>query len=1395
MHDFWTVGTKAGKKDALTVYPKFIVNPRTKDLMIRGGDFYAVWDDASGLWSKDESTVIDIVDKELRKSVSKLEKSGKDVTALYMHDSDSGSIDRWHKYCQKQMRDRFVNLDEKIVFANTKVTKRDYVSKRLSYSIEEGSLDAYEELISTLYEPKEREKIEWAIGAIISGDAKHIQKFEVLYGSHGTGKSTILHLIEALFDGYWNTFNAKELGMANSAFALESCKNNPLVSIQHDGDLSRIEDNTKLNSIVSHESMEVNAKYTKLYTSSFKSFLFMGTNKPVKITEAKSGIIRRLIDVHPSGRKIPYKKFKELESQTRFELGAIAQHCLDIYLSLGESYYESYVPTEMISATNDFYDFIEYNYDDFVKKNMITQTEAWNLYKEYCEFAHAYQMPLQKMKQELRNYFKEFDDRKTIDGKRYRNLYFGFLADKFKSKVEKEEETSWLKMDKTESLFDKALSSCPAQYAKEDGSPKEYWAKVKSSLKDIDTSKLHWVKPSGDWANLVAIDFDIRGKDGKKDADANLKAASKWPKTYAEFSKSGAGIHLCYIYEGDVSKLSHVFDEYIEVKTFEGGSSLRRMLSKCNDIPIGTLKEGSLKLKGDDKKTDWDGIKSEKQLRTMIIRNLNKEYHQDTSSSIDYINHLLTQAYESGVTYDVSDLQTRVLIFAMSSTNQSDRCVKVVGGMHFKSEDKTGEGIYISYDQEVENIDAYRMVFYDCEVYSNFFGLVWKYAGSPTAVRMVNPTPEDVAEFIKLRKIIGFNCRQYDNHIVYARAFRNYSNEQLYELSQEIISKHSGFIGNAYDISYTDVYDFSTEKKSLKKWEIALGIHHQEMGIPWDQPVPDDMIEKVMDYCENDVRATEAVFNARAGDFMARKIQVALVNLLHGDDIKVTVNDTTNTLSKRIIFGKNKNPQSEFNYRDMSKPVGSDEYEKYLEKFGADYCFRVFNDIGLPEYRDYIPGEVLPKGWSILPFFPEYKFGFSDRSAFYNEEITKEVGLGKSIYLGEAVGEGGRVYSVPGYYQWVWDGDVSSQHPHSIIAEVLFGPRYTKIFEEIVKARVAVKHKDFKTAGKLLGGALQPYLKDEYASDLAQALKIVINSIYGLTKAGFVNEFRDKRNEDNIVAKRGALLMTLLKREVERLGYKVCHIKTDSIKIPNADDFIKEFVVKFGREYGYEFETEGVFTKFCLLNDAAYIAKCEDGRWITKATQFNKDSNPYVYKKLFSHEKIDFSDMCETKSVSKGALYLDMNEELDDVTEYEKLLEKKLKKGESGEDIDNLKSLIASGHDYRFVGRVGLFTPIRSGFMGGVLYRYDNGKYYAAPGTTGYRWLESEHVKKYGMENMIDRSYYDKLVDQAIDDIREIVGKEGVELDFFLSDDIPEKNLGPSFMNIPESVGDEIPWD
>lgn len=1332
MVDFLIISTRQ-TKNGVEIFPKFRLYPKSQDLMIRGGDFYAIWRDDLGLWSTNEDDALAIIDSELSKAADEYAQKHPDarVVPLYTWDSSSGSIDAWHKYCQKQKRDSFEMLDETLVFSNSETNKKDYASKKLPYPLESGSITAYDKLISTLYDEENRHKIEWAIGSIVTGDSKYIQKFMVFYGSAGTGKSTILNIIQELFNGYYSVFDARALGSSNNSFALEPFKTNPLVAIQHDGDLSKIEDNTRLNSLVSHELMTVNEKFKSTYSNRFKCFLFMGTNKPVKITDAKSGLIRRLIDVSPTGNKVSQSEYRRLVKQISFELGPIAWHCKEVYLE-DPDYYDDYIPISMMGASNDFYNFVFDSYHIFKKEDGVTLKQAWEMYKNYCDDTKVpYPVPQRIFKEELKNYFNDYNDRLNLDdGTRARSYYSGFKTSIFESNSEKpsKEKTNnyFIDFKKQESIFDKECADCLAQYASSKETPSKKWDNVKTTLKDIDTSRIHYVKIP---ENHIVIDFDIKDETGKKSFEKNLEAASKWPATYAELSKSGSGIHLHYIYNGDVTKLNRVYADSIEIKVFSGKSSLRRKLTKCNDLPIKTISSG-LPIRKEKSMVSDNVIKSEIGIRKMIQRNMEKEFHPGTKPSIDFIYKILEDAYERGVKYDVSDMKNDIYAFAMNSTNQSEYCIKLVSQMHFKSDDPS---------EAVDSKNS-QIIFYDIEVFPNLLLVNWKLKGKENKiVRMINPSPSDIEELLKYR-LVGFNCRRYDNHLIYARLM-GYNNEQIYNLSQRIIKgERNAFFGEAYNLSYTDIYDFASagNKKSLKKLEIEMGIHHKELGLPWDQPVPEEKWIEVAEYCDNDVIATEAAWDYLSADWLARQILADLAGM--------TVNDTTNALTTKIIFGNEKKPQSKFFYRNLAEPVK--ELPDDILKFLKNAC---------PDMMKQKHGEAK----SLLPYFPGYKYE-----------------NGVSTYRGEEVGEGGYVYAEPGIHCNVALLDIASMHPHSDIAECLFGPEYTERFRDIVEGRVNIKHEDWDAVDKMLDGKLTPYVQkvkdgELTSKDLANALKTAINSVYGLTAANFDNPFRDIRNKDNIVAKRGALFMIDLKHEVQKRGFTVAHIKTDSIKIPNATKEIIDFVMDFGKKYGYTFEHEATYDRMCLVNDAVYICKYKDGKkagkWDATGTQFQI---PYVFKTLFSKEPIEFDDMCETKSVT-SSLYLDMNENLPDVTEYEKeltKLEQQFKKEQISEAEFNtlseqLMRRIDEGHDYQFVGRVGNFCPILPGHGGGLLVREKDGKYYSATGAKGYRWLESEIVRGTN-EEYIDRSYYNKLVDEAVATIEQYG-----DFEMFVSDD------------------------
>lgn len=1320
------------RTSSVDVYPDFLTKP-SKDLMIRGKQFYAIWDEEKGLWSRDEFDVQRLVDDMLYKYVEEnRDKFDSGYNLKLLANFSSNKWTEWQKYC-KSRPDSYHELDSKIIFGNDEIKKTSYASKVLPYPIRESDISAYDEIMSTLYDPSERQKIEWAIGAIIEGDSKWIQKFLVIYGAPGSGKSTVLNIIESMFEGYCAKFDSRSLASRNSEFALEPFKTNPLIAIEHEGKLSKIEDNTRLNSIVSHEELVVNAKFERLYSTKFHTFIIMCTNEPVKITDAKSGILRRLIDVSPSGRLIPGKKYDQLTDKVGYELGGIAYHCREVYRSMGPRYYNSYVPLSMMSKTNDFYNFMEDNFNYFNRDEITELNPSWLRYKEYCEDARIqFVMTKRIFKDEMKNYFETWDD---IKGE-----YYGFKTGKFNlystgadssgsngTTVSVDMPDVWLKFNKRKSLFDDIFADSPAQYAKEDGTPIEKWDDVKTLLKDLDTSKLHYLRVP---IILIVIDFDLKDELGNKSFEKNLEAASKWPATYAELSKSGAGIHLHYIYEGDVNELSRLYDEGIEIKVFTGKSSLRRKLTKCNDLEIAHISSGLPKKKGGKMITD-DGIKSERHLRNLIKKGLRREVFPNTKPSIDYILKILDDAYESGMIYDVMDMAPDIQVFANNSTNNATYCLKQVSKMRFSSDNSNLEN--------VEDYDDTPIVFFDVESAPNHFLACWKKEGeNKQVVKMLDPNPKDIEKVCKY-KLMGFNNRRYDNHEMYG-SMMGYSPEQLYKLSQKIIVDHDkdAFFSQAYNLSYSDIYDFlsSSNKKGLKKLEIDLGINHKEWDLPWDQPIPDDRIDEWMDYCANDVIATEKVFNAFQSDWEARKMLAAMSGL--------TVNDTTNKHTIRFIIGKDKNARDQFIYTDLST------------------------------------------------IFPGYKFDARgiDRSE-YNPG-TKIVS-GKSIYRGKDPGEGGYAMGNPGMYTNVALLDVESMHPHSIIRLNMFGDKYTKRFADIVTARLSIKHKEYDAAGKLLNGVLKPYLKDpKDAKKVANALKTAINSVYGLTSASFDNELRDPRNVDNICAKYGALFMINLEEEVTKKGYKVVHIKTDSIKIADADQFIIDFCMKYAKDYGFKFNHEATYEKMCIINDAVYIAKYAKKEWCQNRYGYIPEENaeheetlayndrgeyigpwtatgkqfavPYVFKTLFSHEPLVFKDYCEVFSVTTK-LYLKYDDKL------------------------------------KFVGTVGEFCPILPNCDGGILVREaedkKNGgvKYDAVQGSKlpwkvkkgepdAFYWLESSDVLNMYKEGVIDERYFKHQVDNAVDVISKYC-----DFNWFVSEDSFSE-----YMNEPTGCPEELPF-
>lgn len=1233
--------TSRAKQDVV-VQPEFLFI--AKDIVCKGGKMHGFWYD--GRWRTDSDDLITIVDNHVLDETEDVQKKNQDynVVPKLMNENGTGIYDDFLKYARNK-NDSDVEFNTRIIFADEVPKREDYATTQLSYSPKEGPTPIFDEIFDLLYAPEELDKILWFIGASLTNNMHKIQKFLFLYGGKGSGKGTIISVIKMLFQGYYTGIDLKRL-TSNSEFATSGITETQLL-IDEDSDLYSIKDDTNLLKLTAHEPIVVNNKFQLTYSVTFKGLLISASNQKFKVRNVDSGITRRGVVAAPTSNTHPYSVYRDLMKKVEFEIPQIAFKAMEKFNEMGSGYYQDYVPAEMLE-TNTFHNFMLES--AVALGDMCTLKQASGLYKEFLDDMEfdttGYKM---HTKNELKRYYKKFHNQKRFEDVTLKNVFEEMMWEKVfpesidnpiktvnykKTKDELVEESG---LGEYESAFDVQARTYPAQLATSNELPKSKWDDVSTTLSDIDTNKLHYVMVP---INHIVIDFDIKNSKGEKDLLLNIEAASKFPDTYMEVSKSGEGVHLHYLYEGEVEKLAKEYEPYVEIKVFTGKSSLRRKLSLCNDIPIATISTGL-----PEKEEEFDVYKdieiihwNENKMRAAIKGNLEYKYHASTGPSVDFIVKIFEDAQKAGTKYDLQDMRQDILTFAASSTNQARRCMGAVSNIVYTTiEEEVAIDIQKSASGKV--LAKEELYFYDVEVFSNLFIVAFKKYGEDKITKWINPTREQIESFVEL-PLVGFNNRRYDNHIIYA-ALLGENNASLYRQSQRIIhdkNAGSGMYGAAYELSYTDIYDYCNagNKKSLKKWEVELGIKHDEFELSWDKPVPEDMWERAAEYCGNDVLATEAVFDHTQSDYNARAIMAELSGL--------SMNTTTNTHTAAIIFEGKK----------------SWEVDKDLE------------------YTD------------LSEMFPGYTYSF-----------------GKSDYRGENPGEGGYVYAEPGVYENVVLLDVESMHPVSAIAMNAFG-KYTKNYNDILQGRLDIKHGDYESAAKRYDGRLAPYLGDvETAGELSDGLKTTINSVYGLTSASFDNHFKHKDNIDNIVAKRGALFMIDLKHAVQEQGYIVAHIKTDSIKIPNADEFIIEFVKDFGTKYGYKFDVEETYSKLALVNKSTYVCQTEDGVWSATGTQFKEQ---YVFKTLFTKEDLTPADYFVTKEVKNASVYL-------------------------GE---------------KFIGRL---AEVYASQTGDEMFRVTDDKTGSISGTKGFKWKLSN---EFGGVKDIDMVYYNELVQKAKDAISKV---------------------------------------
>lgn len=1202
---------------------------KATDVVVKGGRFSGYWNGER--WSLNQDDLIEKIDYDIYQVYSKLRQDHPDakIKVGYMNHESSGYMLRFNNYCKKQSVSD-VQFNSKVFFSNETPVREDYSTYQLPYYPQKGPTPYFDKLTKQLYSEEDLGKIMWMLGALFNGKMPKIEKFLFLYGAAGTGKGTILKIIDQMLGEYVAPIDLTGL-TGRSEFATGDIKEVPLL-VDTDTDISRTTNDKNLLKLTSHEPVLVRKLYQEAYPVTFNGLLVTASNEKYDARNADSGIIRRALVARPTGVTVPLKEYREAMRAIPYEIPYITQKVMDYYNSVDETPYLDDKDEEMVRWNDKFYDCLVENIALF--EDGITLNQAVEIYKSYlAEYEFSTVGAKAKVKNELPKYFNNFSkDTTNAEGVRVYNYYTDFkynmiLSQKIDVKIKQKTVVSrdeYNLSDKGVNHFNVVAADYPAQYTTKDGLPIQKWDEVKTTLKELDPTKLHFVRVP---ENHIVLDFDIKDENGNKDLDANLKAASKYPPTYMELSKSGGGVHLHYIYDGDVGLLDNRISDDIEVKVFSGKQSLRRLQSRYNNLEISHIASG-LPIKDESEVSMFADVENivwtEKKLSRFLDKCLDKEHHGATKPEIDFAYSVLTQAAEAGVEYDLGLYVDKFISFAMNSTHKRDYCLDMVSKMPFKT--IVEPVINVRSD---ENIKLEDCKFYDVEVFPNLFLVCWKKKGlkipdwifdrmtvSPTGkvetnytepemIRwinehnseygiMFNPAPSSVEALSQL-PLIGFNNRGYDNHLIYARMI-GHNNMDLYNISSRIVSNdNNAKFGAAYNLSYADVYELMDKKQSLKKWEIELGLKHNEFEFPWDKPLPTDKWVECARYCMDDVDATDQVLDSKHGrsSLMARKILCELTGM--------PVMTKTQVLSAKFLFVDDPRPQDKFIWY-------------HLEKEFPGYTFNKFAKV-------------------------------------------------KSQYKGKDPSEGGYVFSKPGVYGYktgepdIVNGrhqdiiyiDVESLHPHSLIAINYFGP-YTPKFAALVDCRMLIKHGKLEEAShafdevdKTLSDKLKPYLSDpELADGLGYAMKIIINTIYGMSSASYDNPFKAPENIDNIIAKRGALFMIKAQEFLEDRGVNVIHIKTDSIKMTDYTDDDLQAIFDLAHEFGYNFDIECRYDRLALVNKSTLIGHHKGDpmtgkkSWEAVGAQF---AVPFVFKTLFSQEDVEEKDFHILKSV-KSSIYL-----------------------------------------------------------------------------------------------------------------------------------------------------------
>lgn len=429
-------------------------------------------------------------------------------------------------------------------------------------------------------------------------------------------------------------------------------------------------------------------------------------------------------------------------------------------------------------------------------------------------------------------------------------------------------------------------------------------------------------------------------------------------------------------------------------------------------------------------------------------------------------------------------------------------------------------------------------LFYDTEVFLNENLAVFKDIDKNTVAIFRNGEwicgpSRTLAELINGKILVGYNNYAYDDYVLSAM-MAGTSPFFVKAVNDSIISGERPRIAVNPKICSLDCFQQIKYKSSLKKVEANIGqsIDESEVDFNIDRQMTLDELESTLQYCSRDVDATVDVFKMRWEEYFKPKLSVVSMLPEWQQERFLRYNVTTIT-AQVLTNGKKVNRWATRRFSDRA--------------FSEDYSLPIF---------DNTPKSVVEMWRSegvskmeidaldcVFTFGSGGLHGTNKTGQIYRERPEQKI-----LLL-----------------------DVASMYPNIILQINGLGKESTEIYKKIVEKRLSVKHTD---------------------PVLATALKLVVNSTYGLLKNEYSKLYNPPAADSVCIYGQAALYDLCVK--LHGAGYEIINANTDGVCFYGDPDAYLPLQEQWQEEFGLTLELSE-FTMWVQRDVNNYIAVKKDG--------------------------------------------------------------------------------------------------------------------------------------------------------------------------------------------------------